>query len=123
MIAPPTAMSSLFESGASGKATARDSRSVTNFFEGRRRFFGVALVFSMREMRAECLMVRLSFLDVIPNMPRSFPFSLLRLDGLLVGWETQWLEALLPAAGLVGACKLSATLYSWNEHEIEVTDH
>ena len=81
---------------------------MTNFFEGRRRFFGVALVFSMREMRAECLIVRLSFLDVIPKIPLSFPVSLLRFRGVLVGWETRWLEALLAEVGLVGACKLSA---------------
>ena len=110
MIAPPTVMSSFLECGASGKATARDSRLVTNFLEGRRRFFDVTLVFSMREMRAECLIVRLSFLDVIPNIPRSFPLSLLRFDGglTLVGCEPLWLKALLPAVGLVGACKLSA---------------
>ena len=105
MIASPTVLSSFLESGASGKATARDSRLATNFFEGRRRFLGVALIFSMREMRAECLMVRLSFLDVMPNIPRSFPLSLLSLDGVLVDWETLRLETLLPAGGLVGACQ------------------
>ena len=109
IIASLTAMSPFFGFGASGRATARESRLVTNFFEGLRRFFGVALVFSMREMRAECLMVRLSFLDVIPNIPRSFPPSFLpSFDGVLADWETGRLESLLPAVGLVGACKLSA---------------
>ena len=81
---------------------------MTNFFEGRLRFFDVALVFSMREMRAECLMVLLSFLDVVPNIPRSFPLSFLPFEGVLADWETERLETLLPAVGLVGACKLSA---------------
>ena len=105
MTASPTVLSSFLKSGASGKATARDSRLATNFFEGRRRFFGVALLFSMREMRAECRMVRLSFLDVMPNIPRSFPLSLLIFDGGFVDWETLRLETLLPAVGLLGACK------------------
>ena len=51
--------------GASGKAAARDSRSATSFLEGRLRFFGRALDFPIREMSAECLIIRLSFLVVL----------------------------------------------------------
>lgn len=95
---------SLVGSGASGKAAARDSRLVTSFFDGRRRFLGVALGFSMREMSAERLMVLLSFLEVIPSSPRPFSLSLLvETKGLLLDVEMRWLVAFLLVVDLMGA--------------------
>lgn len=49
---------------AAGKACARESRLVMSFFAGRLCRFVWGLDFSIREMRDECLMVRLSFLEV-----------------------------------------------------------
>lgn len=95
---------SFFDSGASGKAAARDSRLVTSFFDGRRRFLGVALDFSMREMSAECLMVLLSFLEVIPSSPRPCsPSLLVETKGVLLDEEMRWLVAFLLVVGLMGA--------------------
>ena len=51
-------------SSAAGKASASDSRLVISFFDGRLRFLLEGLDFSIRERRVECLMIRLSFLDV-----------------------------------------------------------
>jgi hypothetical protein len=48
---------------SSGRALARDSRFATSFFEGRRRFLVLVLAFSMRAVRMERLIRRLSFLE------------------------------------------------------------
>ena len=63
--AMPVSVTWSFRGGASGKAAARDSRLATSFFDGRLRFLGWALDFSMREIRAERLMIRLSFFVVL----------------------------------------------------------
>ena len=103
----PTTISSTLVGGASGKALARDSRVVTSFFEDRRRFLDAALGFSMRETKAECLIVRLSFFEAMPKAPRSFRLSFLPLvEGLLLGPEVRtWLFAFL----IVGACAALAS--------------
>src|SRR5436305_15238479 len=48
---------------ASGKACARDSRLVINFFEARRRFAFFVCDFSIFETNAACLIARLSFFE------------------------------------------------------------
>ena len=55
-----------FLSGTLGKASTRDSRSVTSFLDGRLRFLEECFGFSIREIKAERLIVRLSFF-VVPN--------------------------------------------------------
>lgn len=47
----------------SGKAFARDSRFEINFLEGRLRFLEDGFCFSILEIKAECLIVRLSLLE------------------------------------------------------------
>ena len=47
--------------GISGRAFAKDSRSVISFLDGRLRFFDGAVDFSIREISAERLVKRLSF--------------------------------------------------------------
>jgi hypothetical protein len=49
----------------SGRASANPSKVVTSFLLGRRRFKGFLCAFSIRFTKAECLMVRLSFLELI----------------------------------------------------------
>lgn len=51
----------------SGNASAKDWRVVTSFFDGRLLLLDGAFDFSMREMRAECLIVRLSFFVLLKN--------------------------------------------------------
>lgn len=47
--------------GISGRAFAKDSRSVISFLDGRLRFFDGAVDFSIRDISAERLVKRLSF--------------------------------------------------------------
>ena len=113
---------SLLDSGASGKAAARDSRLVTSFFDGRRRFLGVALDFSMRETSAECLMVLLSFLEVIPSSPRPLSLSLLvETKGVLLDVGLRRLVAFLLVVGLMGA--LLGSVYQQYRHWIMLPYH
>lgn len=64
-----------FAAGArSGRASASESRLGRSFLEGRLRFWIAGLDFSIRERRAECLMVRLSFLVVLKRL-RTFEFE------------------------------------------------
>lgn len=58
-------VSSVFSSYTCGKASASDSRLVINFLEGRLRFWDQGLDFSIREINAECLIVRLSLFVVM----------------------------------------------------------
>lgn len=51
-------------SPASGSASARESRLVTSFFDGRRRLRGLFRDFSIFETNAECLIMRLSFFEL-----------------------------------------------------------
>lgn len=53
----------------SGNASANDWRLVTSFFDGRLLLLDGAIDFSMRDMRAECLIIRLSFFVVLKNPP------------------------------------------------------
>jgi len=65
----------------SGNASAKDSRVVISFLDGRLRFLDGAFDFSMREMRAECFIMRLSFFVVLNNP------SLLRSLEMVLGRE------------------------------------
>ena len=76
------------ESGTSGKALARDSRSVTNFLDGRLRFLGMALDFSTREIKFECLMARLS-LFVTANALSGFRFDIFEEGTWGLGFEVR----------------------------------
>ena len=68
----------------SGNASAKDSRVVTSFLDGRLRFLDGAFDFSMREMRAECLIMRLSFLVVLNN-PAPLRFIWCFFEGVEAG--------------------------------------
>ena len=110
VFACPTIVSSCFEVEVGGSASASDSRFVTSFLDGLRRFLVVAVDFSMREMRAECLIVLLSFFDVAPKRPRSLPLPLLlvRLEEAVLGLGRLALVAdPLLIVGMVGAYVLS----------------
>ena len=65
ILASPITVSPIL-SGTLGKASTRDSRSVTSFLDGRLRFLEECFGFSIREIKAERLIVRLSFF-VVPN--------------------------------------------------------
>lgn len=58
-------VSPLFSSDKCGKAPASDSRLVISFLEGRLGFLDEGFDFSIREINAECLIVRLSLFVVI----------------------------------------------------------
>lgn len=58
---------------ASGRASARDSRVVISFLDGRRRLRGFLCAFSMRLTKAECLIVRLSCLELMKPSPIMAP--------------------------------------------------
>lgn len=110
IFASPITLSSSLRVEVYGSASASDSRFVTSFLEGRRRFLIVALNFSMRERRTECLMVRLSFFDVTPRRPRSLPLFLLlvRLEEAVLGLGRRARGTdLFLTVGMVGACALS----------------
>ena len=94
ILASPIAARTWLFVGVSGRASASESRLATSFFDGRLRFKGFLLDFWMREINAECLIMRLSFFE------DRRPFSLV---GML------FLEVLDGAAlcrlGIVGALK------------------
>lgn len=85
-------------SGISGKASASDSRFVTNFLDARLRFWdeGFALDFSIRESKVERLIMRLSlFVE-----PKALAISRRVSEGLvmlLVGLDR--MEARFPIVG------------------------
>lgn len=82
-----------------GRASASDSRFATSFFEARLRFLTRELVFSILETKAECLIVRLSFLFVAkPSL--SWDFMGLTPD-----------REIAARSSLPGACYLSVGLY------------
>ena len=83
ILASPTTVVPSVSSVASGNASAKDSRVVTSFLDGRLRFFEGPLDSSMRETRAECLIIRLSFFVVLNSSSplRSLP-RLLEKEGL-----------------------------------------
>ena len=57
------------DTAISGRAADRDSRVVTSFFEGRRRFLGdFALGFSIFDRNMDDLMARLSFLEAVNSV-------------------------------------------------------
>ena len=82
----PIAVAPLALSVVSGNASAKDSRVVTSFLDGRLRFLDGALDFSMREMRAECLIIRLSFFVVVNN-PSFLRCVEKLLDGVELGFR------------------------------------
>ncbi len=63
----PTTVMPLESLVVSGNASAKDWRVVTSFFDGRLLLLDGAFDFSMREMRAECLIMRLSFFVLLKN--------------------------------------------------------
>lgn len=65
ILASPIIVSQSLSSDASGKAPASDSRFVINFLEGRLRFLDEGFDFSIREINAECLIMRLSLFVVV----------------------------------------------------------
>lgn len=85
-------------SGISGKASASDSRFVTNFLDGRLRFWdeGFAFDFSIREIKVERLIMRLSLFVEL----KALSISRLVSEGLvilLVGLDR--MEARFPIVG------------------------
>ena len=78
IFASPTTFVSFESLAVSGNASAKDSRLVTSFFDGRLRFLTGAFDFSMREIKAECLIIRLSFLVELnsPSLLRSLERTL-----------------------------------------------
>ncbi len=81
----------------SGKASASDSRLVTSFLDGRLRFSdeGFAFDFSIREIRADRLIMRLSLLVVLKTLViplREFVDVLVIVLGILLivgAWDIQ----------------------------------
>lgn len=66
ILASPIIVSPFRSSDKCGRAPASESRFVINFLEGRLRFLDDGFDFSIREINAECLIVRLS-LFVVEN--------------------------------------------------------
>ncbi len=81
IFALPTTIAPSVSLVVSGNASAKDSRVVISFLDGRLRFLDGAFDFSMREMRAECFIMRLSFFVVLNNP------SLLRSLEMVLGRE------------------------------------
>lgn len=85
----------------SGNASAKDWRVVTSFLDGRLLLLDGAFDFSMREMRAECLIIRLSFFVLLnsPSLLRPLRRVLTTVELELGAWELS--EGRLP---VIGAC-------------------
>src|SRR5579871_4388197 len=66
LCSPEALLSDGLDAAISGRASARDSRVVMSFFEGRRRFLDdLVFVFSILDRNMDDLMARLSFLEAV----------------------------------------------------------
>lgn len=84
-------------STTSGRASARESKVVASFFDGRRRLSGFDEDFFIFERRAECFIIRLSFLvdgnaDVDDGKVEACRFGLMGAYGRLADNESLWVR-------------------------------